>query len=160
MGCNCTARWTRWASMGDGELVMLEVESRCTPAEIAVVQQPGGNVEIEIGFGHDTIRIPAGQLPAPAPAPAIPVPCKITYVIKNAAGCDYNIVSFSTGADTYNFAPPIGPNQAKTIQATSSLPGPGECYRASTGTLELVHSTSGAHMTIGEIKICRLRDPD
>jgi hypothetical protein len=162
MGCNCANRWTRWATTGDNELVMVEVESKCEPTQIMVVQRPDGAVAAEppVGFGHDTLRPAGGAATSEPAAVPLPAPCKVTYVIKNSFAADFNITSFSTGADSYVFAPPIGKGQTKTVRATSSLPGPGECYRASTGTLELVHESTAARMTIGEIKICRLREPE
>jgi hypothetical protein len=159
--CNCSNRWTRWVSLDDQtDLAMLEVESKCQPTEIVVVQQTNGRVSTEpIGFGHDTVR-PSAAAATEQTAIPISAPCKVTYIIKNSFASAYNIASFSTGNDTYVFGAPIGPGQSKTIRATSTLPGPGACCGVPSGVLELAHTTTPARMTIGAIKICRLCEPE
>lgn len=159
MGCQCTNRWTKWTTTGDGELAMLEVQSRCEPVKVIVVQRPDGDVDLQppTGFGHDTIRTAEGHASDPTGVPAASQ-CKVTYVLKNYFGVDFAITSFSTGADTYVFSPPVGAGQSKTIQASSSLGVAAECYTARTGVLELAHTGTAARLTLGDVRICRLRE--
>jgi hypothetical protein len=143
MGCPCSNRWTTWSTIDDVDLVMLEVSSRCEAAPILVLQRPPGE----------------GVQPAPAEE-GVPVsgPCRVIYEIKNYNGVDYAVASFSSGDQTWTFAPPLEPGKTKTIKKNASLGVRSECYTARTGVLELVHLVSGVRQTLSEIRICRLRE--
>ncbi len=146
MGCNCSNVWSTWTLVGDTDLIMLDVKSRCEGVPLGYPDGfVGPPMAAQLPPGDDGVR-PSG-------------PCRVIYEIHNYHGVAFVVTSFSTGSDTFTFNPPIGAGQKTTIMKQISVTSPSECYTAATGVLQLVHAMSAAPQTLGEIKICRLRQP-
>lgn len=148
MDCKCTTEWSRWIRTGSGGWAIVKVTSTCAPVPIANQTSPDGSVS---GPCPEEPRRDAGAAPHPGG-------CRVTYTINVASASPVGLSSFSTGADTFSFTPPVGPNVVETIEVNSSLPDREHCLEEHSGVVEVAHVATGAKVaTLTGVKICRLR---